>query len=474
MALAPTRSSANILAGLGGNDHLKGMGGNDILVGGLGADILDGGTGIDTANYSTSAAPVNLVLGGVSSGGDAAGDTFISIEKFVGTAGADVIDGSASTTGFSVDGGGGGDSITGGQGDDQLSLGGSAALALAGFQALAEEGGEADGGAGDDTLNGNDDDNNLSGGADDDTLNGGGGNDNLDGGTGHNVVHGGTGNDNITVGPDSSEYFGDEDDDILVFSDGTFAGGSPDVLIDLGTMDGGEGNNKLDLSNVSQPTIITLGDDDITNITLPDTEALLAMSGSQAVALAGGRNYRFGQPHDDDFVLPSQDDQFTGNAANNTVEGGAGNDRINGGGGNDRIYGRNQPHDDFFALAAEDDNDTLDGADGDDLVDGGPGADVLSGGSGADMFVWSEGDLDPNAIDAITDFEAGDMIDLSKIDADPNQDGNQAFTFSVYGGDGLVQVDNGYVFISTTTEFLGYINLNGSPLIAPDEQSFVL
>ena len=79
-------NSVNVLAGLAGNDTLRGMGGNDVLVGGVGADVLDGGTGVDTADYSTSTAPVHLLLGGVSSGGDAQGDTFISIEKFVGMA----------------------------------------------------------------------------------------------------------------------------------------------------------------------------------------------------------------------------------------------------------------------------------------------------------------------------------------------------------------------------------------------------
>ncbi len=134
------------------------MGGNDILIGGIGADVLDGGSGTDTADYSTSAAPVHLVLGGVSTGGDAQGDTFISIENFVGTAGADVFDGSASLTGFSADGGGGADSMFGGHGNDVLSLGGGAA-AVASFAALQAEGGTLDGGDGNDEITGDEADN---------------------------------------------------------------------------------------------------------------------------------------------------------------------------------------------------------------------------------------------------------------------------------------------------------------------------
>ena len=71
-------------------------------------------------------------------------------------------------------------------------------------------------------------------------------------------------------------------------------------------------------------------------------------------------------------------DRITGNAAANVLSGGAGADVLDGGEGNDRLVG-------------------------------GTGADVLTGGAGADVFVLSSAN---EGADRITDFAAGDTIDL--------------------------------------------------------------
>src|SRR4029079_429844 len=88
--------------------------------------------------------------------------------------------------------------------------------------------------------------------------------------------------------------------------------------------------------------------------------------------------------------------------------------------------------------------DHLYGGGGDDFLDGGSGADdlhgeggndtliapwyasQLTGGSGADAFVFLVASDNP-----ITDFSTaqGDKINLSSIDANAEQDGNQAFQF---------------------------------------------
>lgn len=87
--------------------------------------------------------------------------------------------------------------------------------------------------------------------------------------------------------------------------------------------------------------------------------------------------------------------------------------------------------------------DTLSGAGGDDTIIGGAGADVMSGGEGADIFrLLTLNDarlslaLAPkfavalNQADTILDFEQGvDLIDLSALDANRAQAGDQAFTF---------------------------------------------
>jgi Ca2+-binding RTX toxin-like protein len=81
-----------IQGGLGA-DAMDGGAGFDTLEGAAGADTLTGGAGIDTASYAGSAAGmvVNLATGAVS-GGDAAGDTFSSIEQVLGSAFADPTD----------------------------------------------------------------------------------------------------------------------------------------------------------------------------------------------------------------------------------------------------------------------------------------------------------------------------------------------------------------------------------------------
>ena len=76
--------------------------------------------------------------------------------------------------------------------------------------------------------------------------------------------------------------------------------------------------------------------------------------------------------------------------------------------------------------------DILRGRDGDDTLDGGAGRDALVGGAGADTFVFADA-THATAVqpDRIFDFDgaAGDLIDLSGIDALLGTDGDQAFSF---------------------------------------------
>ena len=74
------------LFGGSGRDRLEGGAGKDTLLGGKGADTLIGGTGEDIASYATalSAVKINLSKAG-SNTGDAKGDTYTSIEWFMGT-----------------------------------------------------------------------------------------------------------------------------------------------------------------------------------------------------------------------------------------------------------------------------------------------------------------------------------------------------------------------------------------------------
>jgi len=75
-----------------GEDSLIGGSGNDTLRGGAGKDTIDGGANTDTASYEGSRYGVNINLDrDAVGGGDAAGDTLISIENVIGSSGNDTL-----------------------------------------------------------------------------------------------------------------------------------------------------------------------------------------------------------------------------------------------------------------------------------------------------------------------------------------------------------------------------------------------
>ena len=121
-------AGADTLYGGAGNDNLDGDAGDDTLHGGGGADDHDGGAGTDTASYAGSPARIILDLAAPSKNrGYASGDTFTSIEKFVGSAHKDTLVGNSSDNVLigaagadNIRGSGGNDTIDGGAGADKL------------------------------------------------------------------------------------------------------------------------------------------------------------------------------------------------------------------------------------------------------------------------------------------------------------------------------------------------------------------
>jgi uncharacterized delta-60 repeat protein len=80
------------------------------------------------------------------------------------------------------------------------------------------------------------------------------------------------------------------------------------------------------------------------------------------------------------------------------------------------------------------DANLLVGMSGADMLYGGGGADSLTGGAGNDVFIFSAiSDLPLDSPDRISDFSAGDKINLSGIDANLASKFDQAFVFSKSG-----------------------------------------
>ena len=191
-------SSRDIIRGLEGNDTLKGGDLRDSLEGGPGADLLDGGSGSDYASYKNSPAGVEIHLRpgeAAPSGGDAEGDTLISIENVSGSDFRDILLGSDDANALS--GNAGDDFINSGPGDDYI-----------------------DAGSGDDALTGEVGNDRLTGGDGNDYMDGAAGSDWLAGGAGNDYMVGGSGSDSFNFWTtDSGDIYAGQADTISDFND---------------------------------------------------------------------------------------------------------------------------------------------------------------------------------------------------------------------------------------------------------------
>lgn len=193
----------DVLQGDDGANTLLGMRGDDRLAGRGGADLLDGGEGSDTADYSQSAAAVQIDLSAeFQRGGDAEGDRLVSIENVIGSAFDDILVGNAGANRLS--GGDGNDHLIGARGKDIFD--GGAGIDTLDYSRIAvpvrvdlrtgvnnlydQISGIENliGSAKEDVLVGSDVANHLVGGAGNDRLDGAGGADVLDGGAGNDVL----------------------------------------------------------------------------------------------------------------------------------------------------------------------------------------------------------------------------------------------------------------------------------------------
>ena len=399
----------DLLDGMAGIDTLKGGPGPDILIGGSDADHLDGGSEADTASYITSPAGVTLDLGNLAaSTGDAAGDTFFSIERFYGSnfgdtmlgdggfnylagdQGNDLIEGRDGTD--LLMGGAGADTLDGGPGVDYVSyIDGKSPVSVSLFTGIGT-GGFAEGdvlisleylegtdtpAASGDTLEGSDADNEIRGLGGADTLRGLGGTDTLFGGVDNDWLDGGAGNDYL---------YGEGNND-------TLAGG-----IGHDFLEGGEGNDSLEGGDDGDQLLGGAGNDTLSGG--PGVDGL--NGGADADSLDGGQgnDSLYGGTENDTLTDYFDNNHLFGDADNDLLTAGPGNDYLDGGTGND-IANSGAGTDVVF------------GGDGNDVLDGGIGSDGVTGGDGNDFL--SVGALrgpvqDPDRLDRLIGGAGFDTI----------------------------------------------------------------
>ncbi|ANK87709.1 MULTISPECIES: calcium-binding protein [unclassified Rhizobium] len=248
------------------NDSFIGDNGSNILIGGAGADSLDGGLGVDSVWYLTSSSGVNLDLAnGILSGGDAAGDTYTNIERFIGSNFNDTL--TAGVTAIRLEGAGGNDTINGGAGADVLFGGTGTDIGEAGPASNTTQADTISGGDGNDEIysagNNQGVSFNYGTGIDAGTvINGDGGNDTIVVSTA--TAFGGLGDDTITIW-DAGIADGGAGNDVLngqFIGFELYGGDGSDILnmkLGRGFADGGNGGDTYHTNTVLQSTIKDTG-----------------------------------------------------------------------------------------------------------------------------------------------------------------------------------------------------------------------
>lgn len=355
----------DFLSGGSGDDSLHGGAGPDVLEGGAGSDIFNGGGDHDEVRYLAATAPILVDLATGAGGGDAAGDTFIDVERLVGSAFNDTIIGDAAVN--DIDGSAGDDLLFGGEGPDTLTggerdtlVGGagadqfefsSAAATIsyrtsptgvhvdfaAGFSAFGDAEGDLinissglEGSEFADTLGG------VESFGTDHTIRGLGGADFLRGGPGADLIDGGSSADTISGGLGQDTLDGGTAFDSLDYSDRTDGGVNVNVINGVALTGGALNAQGLYVGGAQEDVISNF--ENILGTSFADR--LIAGSTSARIEARGGNDYLFtfsgndtlfGGDGDDFISTARSSDQLFGEAGADTLNGGTSFDTLNGG-----------------------------------------------------------------------------------------------------------------------------------------------
>ncbi len=343
---------------------------NDLHASGR-ANILYGGAGIDTVTYENSGGgvTVSLVAGATNTGGDAAGDTFVSIENIKGSKYADTITGNAQA-------------------------------------------------------------NTLSGGQEADILVGGRGNDKLEGETGADSYIFGDdyGDDTIQNDADGGNLYFKSAGGVGDFDFGYVAGNLKITTNEGSVTFNSQDSARFDGVSANLFNIHYYDADDDTDKELGRLSLAEATGGLlEAADNEDKADLMIGSAVADTLKGLAGNDYLFGNAGNDVLEGGAGADRLVGGAGSDTASYENSgegangagvevsllegaTHKGEHAvgdtldgienlrgsaykdtLTGDNKENTLEGGEGNDILDGGAGSDFLEGGAGADTYVFTGG-----------------------------------------------------------------------------------
>ncbi|HEX5620211.1 MAG TPA: hypothetical protein VFX51_17455 [Solirubrobacteraceae bacterium] len=336
-------------------DTLLGNNGNDVLTGEAGPDSLSGGAGVDTASYAER------------------GPNGVTITLPVDS--------------FDV------------RADDGNNVDGPAPGLR---DAIREDVENAIGGAGEDSILGNNERNSLQGRGNADVISGRGGDDDLRGGSGPDILNGNDGVDRaiyddhaqpLSLSLDDVANDGNiaEDgiaqspadagkvDNIRADIEGVVGGDADDVItgnlgqnrLDGGAGDdslsGGAGNDDLNGGDGNETFFAEFGADDVSGGGGRDTMSYELRAFAVAVSLDGvADDGTTGTEHD---TVRDDVETVTATREDDVLVGSEGDDTLDGGGG----------------------NDSLDGRGGDDSLQGGTSTDIVVGGEGIDIATYSQG-----------------------------------------------------------------------------------